>query len=269
MVKRTLLMLAIGALACAGAAHGETQWWDAEWDCSVAPDQATPPWSAGPGDASTDGDIWTQPTDGKWTGEQIEWENVSATVEIRFRFNGVESDGVIFNSLPKQWQAITQPGDDSVDMLNLAGGGGGVFEMDEDWNILRLLYDGAGATVYLLSGGELSGNGGAWTQTEIDNPLNVIVFAPPSYVPITSVASGPSRRKVTLANGPVPEVCSTTWDTPKARPSDVPPSVIVKSKMSSAAPADDAVDANGTGSPTAPDAVSVPSVSPCTSTALL
>ena len=170
-MKKTAVVLLVGALvAWTGVAQGEPIWWANEWDCSVAPEAATPAWSATTG--SSDGDIWTQTTDSKWTGPQTEWAGPTSTVEIRFKFNGA-GDGVIFQSLPAQYQGVLKPGDDASDVLSLSGRNpGGDHSMDENWNILRILYDETdGSDVYLLPGGALSGNGGNWTQDQIDNPL--------------------------------------------------------------------------------------------------
>ena len=73
-------------------------------------------------------------------------------------------------------------------------------------------------------------------------------------------ASGPLRRKATLAKGPVPEVLSTICVTARVRPSEVPPSARVKSKMATAAPVVVAVEGSAVGSLTVPAALSVPSV---------
>ena len=97
--------------------------------------------------------------------------------------------------------------------------------------------------------------------TEIDRPLKVIVLAPPSYVPATLLASGPLIRKVTLANGPVPEVCTTTCDTASGSLSPEPPSSSLKSKISTAEPAAFAVDGRWIGSLTPPSGIRIPSLS--------
>ena len=112
-MRQIVMLLLIGALVTAG--QGEEPWWDFEWDCSIPPDQATPAWNPAPG--STDGNIWSNLIDAKWTAVTLPWENTISTVEVRVNFVGEnpnpDNAGLVGCFLPKQWQAVLYPGDDT------------------------------------------------------------------------------------------------------------------------------------------------------------
>ena len=172
-MKKTAVVLIVGALvAWTGVAQGEPIWWTNENDGSTTFDLLDPAWGGNIG--TTDGDIWSNGDQGKWTGPNLDpWgSGGTSTVELRIRYNdSATGEGLIGCFHPHQWQGIIQPSGGADDVLYLAGSGGGHFGMDEEWNIIRLLYNGNDTTVYLLPGGAMSGNGGAWTQDQIDNPL--------------------------------------------------------------------------------------------------
>ncbi len=167
----TVSAMAVVALT-ARCTFAEAQWWDHEYDGTVDPTAATPAWAktldAASGTAK--GGVWSQRPDDKWTGYKLaehdgSWQlPATTTVEIRFRYEEQSEDGLIFVNWPKQWQAVLKAGAGADDVLFLAGDGGGDLSIAEGWNIVRLLIEAGSITTYLLRGGALSGNGGAWTR---------------------------------------------------------------------------------------------------------
>ena len=174
-MKKVLMLMVLVCLFSV-VVRAEAVWWTYEYDGSVDPTLASPAWVNGGGSGSSDGDVWTN-AGSKWQGykQTEQWPGGVATIEIRFRFYGTGGDypddyGVLYGDRPKQWQAQLQDAGEGKDMMSCLGTGGADIEIDEDWNIVRFLYGSDSADVYLLSGGALSGNGGAWSSSDI-NPV--------------------------------------------------------------------------------------------------
>ena len=169
------------------------RWWDHEYDGTVHPTAADPPWEeAGQSiegevvadNTATGGKVWRQRPANKGQGFRVV-EGVAptshqstrafsenATVEIRFRHVDAEEPAVIFFNQPEQWQALLQGAGDGRDVLYLAGRNGNRYSIDEDWNVVRFLIHDRAISAYLLSGGALRGRSPAWTELAAAEPIN-------------------------------------------------------------------------------------------------
>ena len=103
---------------------------------------------------------------------------------------------------------------------------------------------------------------------EITRSMKVRILAPALQVPLTFDAPGRFKQKVILANGPDPEVLTTTCETSSAKPSEVSPSVMTRSKRSTATPVVVAVEGRTNGSETALLVVCLPVACRATDSAL-
>ncbi len=176
-MKKMMMMLLMVLVCLFSVVRAEATWWTYEYDGSVDPTLASPAWVNNSGSGSSDGDVWTN-AGSKWQGykQTKQWPGGVATIEIRFKFYGTGDNypddyGVLYGDEPKQWQAQLKDNGTGKDLMTcLVSGGGTDIDIDEDWNIVRFLYGSSSADVYLLSGGALSGNGGAWSSSDI-NPV--------------------------------------------------------------------------------------------------
>ena len=167
-------MAAVLVLVAMNAVAGEAKWWEHEYTGIGDPTAATPAWGASGSVSGSQGPgYWIQATDAKWTGytQATAMPGGGSTVEVRFRYNGNAQEGLLFQNQPHQFQAPIQDAGGDGDLLVLNNTGGGSYGLDEEWNIVRFLYQGNHATVYTLPGGEMAHNQGLWANENLD-PVN-------------------------------------------------------------------------------------------------